>query len=103
MNNIFFTVQNDTIDDLDVILSSLQSNFSKALKSRFRHMCLIIRHYKNKFTKIYRTNTIKILWRMKERGGEFGPYDSGPVTKPKSNASLFLEKQFSNITTLLNR
>ena len=43
MEEILFTVQNSPADDISLILTSLKSNIPKALKSRFRNMCLIIR------------------------------------------------------------
>ena len=49
MEEIFFIVQNGTVEDINGILKSLYPRIPKALKSRFQNMHLIVRDYMNTF------------------------------------------------------
>ena len=105
MEEILFTVQNSPIEDINEILTSLSSNIPKALKSRFKNMCLIIRDYMDKFSNhgiLPKNTTAEDLmeWYHLEKNLD---KVSSPIPKEKSDESGYLEKQVSKITNLVNR
>ena len=104
MEEILFTVQNSPADDISLILTSLKSNIPKALKSRFRNMCLIIREYMNKFTNngmLPKDTTMEDIMEWHHMDKNLNQVSSIP--KAKSNESMYLENQVSKITNLVNR
>ena len=105
IEEILFTVQNSPVEDISEILTSIKSKIPKALKSRFRNMCLIIREYMNKFTNrgiLPKNITMEEImdWHHMEKNLD---QVSSPIPKTKSDESEYLEKQVSKIANLVNR
>ena len=96
IEEILFTVQNSPVEDISEILTSIKSKIPKALKSRFRNMCLIIREYMSKFTKrgiLPKNITMEEImdWHHMEKNLD---QVSSPIPKTKSDESAYLENEF---------